>query len=268
MRPSTCTALAVIVTVLSGVAGAGAAQAPPSIAYTTKKVERWDSTCPAHGAWTCPHITFTYLVIERAAHAAVATAINQEVADFLLTSIGEPRKSASIDAAMTTFLEGYQEYRRIGGTDRAYWDERTVTIVYQSQRIISLNFVYSFATGGLHPQYASLFTCFNAETGARIRLADVLVPGYEPELTRIAERKFRAMKGIGPGQSLDEAGYGFFPNHTFALTTNVWIGPAGLTFFYNLYEIAGYAQGTTELLLPYGEIRDLLAPDGPLGPMR
>ncbi len=267
MRLSVCTALAVMVTVLSGVACAVAAA--PSIVYTTKKVERWDPTCPPHpDAWTCPRITFTYPVIGQALEPAVAAAINQGVADFLLTSIGEPRKSPSIEAAMTAFLDGYQEYRRIGGTDRAYWDERTVTIVYQSDRIISVNFVQSFATGGLHPQYASTFTCFNAQTGARIGLADVLVPGYEPQLSLIAERKFRAAKGIAPGESLDDAGYVFFKNHTFSLTNNFWIGPQGLTFFYNLYEIAGYAMGTTELLLTYSEIRDLIAPDGLLGPMR
>ena len=267
MRPSTFTALAVIITMLSGVAGAVTAAA--SFVYTTKKIEHWDPTCPPHpDAFTCPHIAFTYPVIEEAPDPATATAINQAIADFLLTSIGEPRKSASIDEAITAFWKGYQEYRRIGGTDRAYWEDRTVTILYQSDRIISLNFVLSFATGGLHPQYTSTFTCFNALTGARISLDDVLVPGYEPQLTQIAERKFRTVKGIEPGRSLDDAGYVFFKNHTFAFTHNFWIGPAGLTFFYNLYEIAPYSMGTTELLLTYSEIRDLIAPDGLLGPMR
>lgn len=54
----------------------------------------------------------------------------------------------------------------------------------------------------------------------------------------------------------------------FALTENFWIGPKGLTFYYNPYEIAPWALGTTELLLTYREIRDLIKPDGLLGSMR
>jgi hypothetical protein len=115
------------------------------------------------------------------------------------------------------------------------------------------------------PQYASVFTSFHAATGAKIGLADVLVPGYGPHLTRIAENKFRTVKGIKPGMTLHDAGSFFFKNDTFALNDNFWIGPKGITFFYNPYEIASYAMGTTELLLTYGEIRDLIKPSGLLG---
>lgn len=102
-------------------------------------------------------------------------------------------------------------------------------------------------------------------TGAKIRLSDIFVAGYEPRLTQIAEAKFRASHGIQPGTSLRDAGYIFFHHDRFALNDNFWIGPKGLTFFYNPYEIAPWAMGTTELLLTYREIGDLLKPDGLLG---
>ena len=47
---------------------------------------------------------------------------------------------------------------------------------------------------------------------------------------------------------------------------NFSIGAQGITFSY-IYEIASYADGPTELLLTYREIKDLLKPDGPLGRM-
>jgi len=264
MRPSTLIALVTLC--LIGFAPPGLAAPALSIGYTTKMVERRDTKCPADAdAFHCPHITFKYPVIERAPQRSAAAAINQAVMDFLLTSIGEPRKYKSIDAAMTEFMQGYQEYKQLPGATSGYWEERTVTVRYQSDRIVSLNFEVSFFTGGLHPQYASVFTSFNAATGAKIRLADVLVPGYGPRLTRIAENKFRTAKGIKPGMTLHDAGYIFFKNDTFALNDNFWIGPKGITFFYNPYEIASYAMGTTELLLTYGEIRDLIKPSGLLG---
>ena len=83
----------------------------------------------------------------------------------------------------------------------------------------------------------------------------------------IGEQKFRKDKGIAPGVSLRQAGYSF-DNDRFRLPDNFAIGPKGLTFLYNLYEIASYAQGITELLIEYGEIHILIRPDGPIGSLR
>jgi len=266
MRPSTLIALVTLYMILSALPGLAAP--PPSIGYTMKTVERRDPKCPAGAdAYHCAHITFKYPAIERAPQRSAAAAINRAITNFLLTSTGEPRKYKSIDAIMTEFMQVVQESKQLPGTS-AYWEERTVTVRYQSERIVSLNFEVSFFSGGLHPQYASVFTSSNAATGAKIRLADVLVAGYEPRLTRIAEHKFRAVKGIKPGMTLHDAGFIFFKNDTFALNDNFWIGPEGITFYYNPYEIAPYAMGTTELPLTYGEIRDLIKRDGLLGSMR
>ncbi len=207
-------------------------------------------------------------MIIRAPRPEAAATLNRAISDFLLTSIGEPRKLRSIDAAMDEFMQEYQDYKKLPGATSAPWEERTVTVRYQADRIVSLNFELSFFLGGAHPQYASTFTSFNTATGARIRLADVLIAGYEPRLTQIAEKTFRESNGIKPGATLRDAGYTFFQNDTFALNDNFWIGPKGITFYYNPYEIAPYAMGTTELLLPYRAIKDLIKPDALLGPMR
>ncbi len=266
MRPSTLIALVTLCMIPSALPGLAAP--PPSIGYTMKMVERRDARCPADtDAYHCAHITFKYPVIDRAPQPGAAVAINQAITDFLLTSTGEPRKYKSIDAIMTEFMQVVQESKQLPGTG-AYFEERTVTVRYQSDRIVSLNFEVSFFSGGLHPQYASVNKSFNAATGSKIGLADALVPGYGPRLTRIAENKFRTVKGIKPGMTLHDAGYVFFKNDTFALNDNFWIGPKGITFFYNPYEIASYAMGTTELLLTYGEIRDLIKPGGLLGHVR
>lgn len=86
-------------------------------------------------------------------------------------------------------------------------------------------------------------------------------------LTQIAEKHFRESKGLKLTDSLSEAGCEF-PNDTFALKDNFSIGAKGITFLYNTYEIASYANGPTELFLTYHEIKDLLKPDGPLGSLR
>ena len=247
-----------------------AAAPAPAVVYAVRTVERHDPACrPSKGdRFSCAHIRFEYPVIESAPAPAAADALNRAVRDFLLTSSGEPRKYASLDAAMDAFMRDYQRYKPQTSVPNAYWEERTVSILYQSPAIFSVKFDLSFFTGGAHPQYAATFTSFNAATGAKIALDDVLVAGFGPRLTRIAENRFRARNGIKPGMTLRDAGYIFFKNDTFALNDNFWFGPKGVTFFYNTYEIAPYAMGTTELLLTYRQINELIRPDGLLRSMR
>jgi Protein of unknown function (DUF3298) len=247
-----------------------AAAPAPSIVYSIKSVEWHDPACglSKSDALSCPHILFEYPVIERAPTPAAAAAINRAVREFLLTSIGEPRKYGSLKAAIEAFKEWYEDYKGQAGVPGAFWEDRIVAIIYLSPAIVSVKFDLSFFSGGLHPQYAATFTSFNASTGTRIRLDDVLVAGYRARLTRIAENEFRTQHRITPGMTLRDAGFIFFKNDTFALSDNFWFGPQGVTFFYNTYEIAPYSMGTTELLLSYGLIGELIRPDGLLRPMR
>jgi hypothetical protein len=265
MRTGGLILLAAILTAL----WTGPIRAATPLVYTMKTVERWDPHCPAKAdAFHCAHIRFKYPVIERAPRPPAAAAINRAVRDFLLTSIGEPRRYKSIEAAMEAFMQEYQEVKKLTGATSAYWEERIVGIRYHSDKVVSLNFDLSFFSRGLHPQYAITFASFNATTGAKIRLADVLLADYEPRLTEIAEREFRASNGINPGVSLHDAGYTFFKDDRFALNDNFWIGPRGITFYYNPYEIAPWSMGATELLLTYREIGELIKPEGLLGSMR
>ncbi len=247
-----------------------AAAPAPAVVYTVRTMERHDPACRLSKGdrFSCAHIRFEYPVIERAPTPAAAAALNRAVRDFLLTSAGEPRKYASVEAEMDAFMRDYQRYKTQASMPNAYWEERTVAILYQSFAVVSVKFDLSFFSGGLHPQYAATFASFNATTGAKMRLDDVLIAGYTPRLTRIAENEFRAQHGIKPGMTLRDAGYIFFKNDTFALNDNYWIGPKGVTFFYNTYEIAPYSMGTTELLLTYRQIRQLIRPDGLLRSMR
>ncbi|HYM91877.1 MAG TPA: DUF3298 domain-containing protein [bacterium] len=250
----------------SGQASA-ASTASPGIVYETKTVERRDPDCQA-GQGRCAYITFQYPVIVRAPSRAAADAINDAVSEFLLWRLqAAPYKT--IDAAMDGFMQWWLEAKAQGppGAVPVYWEERTVKVLYGSPRIASLEFDDGSFTGGAHPNYYSAYQNFDVLTGAKIHLGDILVQGYQAPLTRIAEQRFRKDKGLESGASLRQAGY-TFDNDRFRLTDNFAIGPEGLTFQYNLYEIASYAQGITVILIEYGEIKTLIRPDGPLGSLR
>jgi len=52
-----------------------------------------------------------------------------------------------------------------------------------------------------------------------------------------------------------------FENDIFSLSSNFKITPNGLDFFYDNYQIAPYAEGPIDLLIPYQSIKHLLRPN-------
>ena len=97
-------------------------------------------------------------------------------------------------------------------------------------------------------------------TGKQIALGDILVDGYEPNLNQVAEKRFREIKQLEPNQSLADAGF-WFDEDKFTLNDNFAICCDGLIFYFNNYEITSYAAGPTKLVIPYEDIKDLIAKD-------
>ncbi|MBI3037952.1 DUF3298 domain-containing protein [bacterium] len=55
-----------------------------------------------------------------------------------------------------------------------------------------------------------------------------------------------------------------FPKNEFALNENFLVSKDGLLFFFNSYEIAPYALGPTQILLPWRYIKTLVKLKGPV----
>jgi len=62
---------------------------------------------------------------------------------------------------------------------------------------------------------------------------------------------------LKPDENLEEAGF-WFNEGNFKLNDNFLITTDGLKFFFNSYEIGPYAIGTTELLIPFSRIKNIL----------
>nr|WP_307866763.1 RsiV family protein [Pedobacter sp. ASV19] len=90
----------------------------------------------------------------------------------------------------------------------------------------------------------------------RQTLDSLIKPGSLSALTATAEKIFRKNEKLTPKQSL--ADNYFFEKNTFSLPRNFTITGQGLKFLYNPYEIKPYAAGTTDLLVPFEQIKDIL----------
>lgn len=242
------------------------AVATEAITYEMKIVEKKDSDCSA-GESDCTYIRFEYPEIIKAPNETAKEVINGAIKEFLLQPILEDEKFYSFQEIMNDFISAYQKFKKEFPSFPQSWSvERTVSVIYQSPKVLSLELNDDQYTSGAHPNAVRIFLNLNTASGKPIKLSDILVPNYEAGLNTNAEKKFRELKGLKPDESLSDAGFDFKDNK-FSLNDNFLIGKTGITFYYNSYEIAPYAMGPTELVLDYTEIKDLIRTDGPLSSM-
>jgi hypothetical protein len=117
---------------------------------------------------------------------------------------------------------------------------------------------YSFE-GGAHPVYFTYFINWDTKLDKNISLNDLFNPGYGDKLKNIGEAIFRKNEKLSDTASL--ATNYFFTKNKFTLNNNYSITPLGIRFLYNIYEVKPFSAGTTDLFIPYTQIKSLLKPN-------
>jgi hypothetical protein len=128
-----------------------------------------------------------------------------------------------------------------------------------SPRLLVIARDRSFYSGGAHPNYDRTYSVFDREVAMRVRLADIVREESRPALKRLVNRELRAAKKLGPGDSLKKAQ--FFVDEV-ELPENFFLSPQGLGFHWDPYEIASYAEGFIEAIVPFDELTAFLSPEG------
>jgi hypothetical protein len=90
---------------------------------------------------------------------------------------------------------------------------------------------------------------FATDSVQLLQFDDIFLPGLEAELEALLTKK---------AMGLDIA----FQTETVPVTKNVAFTKTGLLFDYPPYEIASYADGEIEVVLPYAEVSHLLTGRG------
>ena len=134
---------------------------------------------------------------------------------------------------------------------------RTARVQRQTGLLLSVVFHEETFAGGGNPNNNLMYVNFWTASGEPVQLQDILLQGSEEKLLKSAEAHFRQLKKLGPADSLTKAGF-WFDNDKFSLTQNYGLGKDAITFYYNNYEIAPYAMGSTSLSIPYAELRGVL----------
>jgi hypothetical protein len=205
-------------------------------------------------------------MITGAPSEALRAALTREIDSFLVSSTGDSKQAATPEAAADQFLAEYRNARQESPDATPPWIlNRKAEIAYQDPKVVSLRLSEEISAGGAHGNSTVRYASFDPATGRRLGLADLVTPAGEARLTELGERELRKKHQIPPEQSLADAGF-TFEGGAFALSDEVAVLAEGLVVYYNTYEIAPYAYGPTEIVIPRSDLVPLAKPDGPLDP--
>ncbi len=177
--------------------------------------------------------------------------------------------------AMIHYLEAYtNEYREIGDMykeekaklgDRGpswywYWLQHTNKVLYQDKALLSYAVEYSDYTGGAHGSYRITYTNIDLKKLVTLTEEELFLPGYYKPLTeRILHQLMHEYQVEEPDSLLT---HGFFTIDDIVPNNNFWLDDKGIHYSYNQYEIAPYAMGVINVMIPYSELTDILIPGG------
>ncbi len=153
------------------------------------------------------------------------------------------------------FLYNYKDFKSAFPESNTPWTlEVDMEITYNSASLICYKTtVYSY-TGGAHSNKDVQFKLI--DKNAKLFNFNDLI-NNSSEFLKLAEESFRKEKGISPDKSWEESGYNFSDNQ-FNLPENIGISKKGIILYYNNYEIASYADGSSEILIPMNQVKNLL----------
>jgi hypothetical protein len=137
------------------------------------------------------------------------------------------------------------------------------SVFYISDKLISVHFYEGYYfSGAAHPNNSSFSVNYDLEKMKDLTLNDLLVSGWVNTVSKICIKSL--MEKIYPGEkktdSWVEEGAGPKENNfsVFNATKD------GLLITFTTYQVASYANGPSEVFIPYGNIKSIINTEGPL----
>lgn len=217
------------------------------------------------------NLTLNLAYVSKSDDARLKDSLNHLLLDLCL---GEKYGSRTTQEAVEQYVNDYTEtYRKDlepmylkdeqeaqnGGTLGAwysYYKHVTGNVqLYQGEWLV-YRYYYEEYTGGAHGIYQTRYLNMNLRTLRTPHLDDLFTEGYEEQLTDLLWNQLMADNSVASRDELEEMGYTstgeLTPTENFCLTPN------GITFHYNVYDIAPYAMGAVQISIPYQMMEDIL----------
>lgn len=188
-------------------------------------------------------------------NSATAQAINTTISSYIVNSLNQEEGSVSdldVAAAASKFNEEFKAFKSDFPDSSAPWEAGIEgDVLYTSPLITSISISSYLYTGGAHGNdYIKLFN-FNNANGAMLSPEEVL--HLNSDFMNLAQGYFES-EVMKKDENIED----YFFGESFKLPENMGLNENGLIMLYNKYEIASYAQGYTEFLIPFKDLEPYL----------
>lgn len=181
-----------------------------------------------------------------------AQAINKVVENHIanmLVFLEEPSDTLQLDYAIKTFDSEYKSFKDGFGESAMVWDASfDGEVTYQSPMLISIAINSYINSGGAHGNLNVTFFNFDASTGELLQFDDLF--NDKEGLKNIVKTHFE--------EETKGSEINYFFGEPFSLPANIGFNDEGIVCFYNVYEIASYADGITEFTVPFEDVEAYL----------
>ncbi|MBU1108966.1 MAG: DUF3298 and DUF4163 domain-containing protein [Candidatus Riflebacteria bacterium] len=208
-------------------------------------------------------ISFPELSCQVGENVAVTT-INEAIQRRLLNML-DGKTHTTVEQLMETFGNDYEKsMKKTPKMPGAWFLKFKATVHHYDEDLFCIKILHSVFTGGAHPTSNITYLVFSMKTGNLYSLFDLIPRANLGNLTKAAENHFRQIRNMKPQETYKQAGYRF-ENDQFSLNRNFLISKSGMSFCFNQCEIAPYAKGITEVLIPWSDLKTVVDAKGPAG---
>lgn len=221
--------------------------------YDSVKVYSKNFVKSEHNLGDTTKATITYPVFK---NESLNNYLVRKVTDY----IAENEQQISYKYLANSFVKGYDDFFAANkDTFQSWFLMIDIKVLNQKKDYIALQYLHSDYSGGAHPNSNFTFVNYNTKNNQPVTLDSLIEPNQKVALTAIGESIFRKNEKLSTTASL-ENGY-FFENGKFYLPENFYISNKGLVFLYNPYDIKPYVDGTTELIIPFADLKKVAKPN-------
>ena len=185
----------------------------------------------------------------------INSAINGYIISFLNYNIDDTISTPTVEVAAKKFINSYKMDKIEFPEISPYFAEINMTNTYRSENLICMEMKQYMYTGGAHGYGSTWYLNIDPESGEELSTSDLLKD--ESAFTQFTENVFRRKMEIPADSSINATGF-WFEDDTFYLPETIGFQDSSIIILYNPYDIASYADGTIEIIIPLEDIESHL----------
>lgn len=176
-----------------------------------------------------------------------------------------------VTSGVTEFRGYFKTYEKPMGSMGSYYESEYV-VTLATNDLVSVAFgISTYGEGAAHPNHHTVTFNYDLRTGKELKLADLFKPNSDYlkvvsdyAIKDLIEQIRGEMSGDDPDTDWIREGAG--PKEENYKSWN--LSPKGLEINFDPYQVASYAAGPHEVVIPLSALKDVIDPNGPLGRMQ